>query len=149
MDERVFEEVLSECLVEEYFEGVSKLRETITGLEGRPMEPIPTRKYDEWFDSLRNCVWQHKVRMRLENIERHGRYGKNSHKCRSKNDIYEIVFEKLPIRIYFTVLDDKRISLEGGSSKKDGSGYGGQQDRVIDAIDKSISLKRKLDEVVR
>ena len=91
--------------------------------------------------NLQNEKWVTKIIVRLQKIEKYGDFGKKSHRCRAKNDIFEIVFDGIPLRIYFTVVDDKHIQLEDGSTKKDGGGHGGQQERVIAALDKLISLR--------
>jgi hypothetical protein len=143
VDEQVFEDVLDEALVEEYFDEAFKLRETITGLEGRPKRPVRTAKFEKWLGSLDNDLWVGKVISKLVDIETYGRFGTGSHKCKSKNDIYEIVFDSLPLRVYFTVIDDKNIRLEDGSSSKEGNGKSNknEQARTIRAIDKRISLR--------
>ena len=118
------------------------LLEMILRLEGSLRRIIYTDKYNKWFSHITDKTWRNMIYKRLENIEKYGRYGKSSHGCRAKNDIFEILFEGIPLRIYFTIVDDKTIQLEDGSHKKTGSGHGGQQERVIDTLDKVISARK-------
>ncbi|MDR1072313.1 MAG: hypothetical protein LBL45_01365 [Treponema sp.] len=82
---------------------------------------------------------QTKVIRCLMRIHKYGKYGKDSHRCESQNLIYEIVIKTPPLRVYFTVIDDKRIRLDDGSSTK--SGQGGEQDRTIEAIDRLVTQR--------
>ena len=131
----LFEKIYRNSLVEEFYE---HLKETISFLEGTPRETIHTDRFDDWLNDLRNSVWVRKVTIRITAIEKYGFYGKGSHKCEAKNDIFELVFRE-PIRVYFTLLDDGRIQLEDGSSSKSWSRKNGEQLRKISALDKRVS----------
>jgi putative component of toxin-antitoxin plasmid stabilization module len=137
MNDVVYERIYKDSLVEEFFRC---LKETISFFEGKPREAIHTDRFDEWLNGLRNHVWIGKIAARIASIEERGNYGKGSHKCEAKNDIFELVFRE-PIRVYFTLLGDDKIQLEDGSSSKSGSGKSGEQLRKIAALDKRISSR--------
>ena len=121
---------------------LSKLKETISGLECYPVKLKHSDRFNKWIviqeKSIRFMIFK-----RLRKIKKYGAYGKLSHKCNNTtNLIFEIVFKDPPIRIYFTVLSKDQILLEDGSSKKTGGGQHGEQERTIEALDKLISQRK-------